>query len=876
MRLKESRPTLRTNRFASLLRRRPLLRALAFLFYSAILIMVGIWMHSTGLPGEVVKLGRELTNHPIRRLKATYKAEPEHLVIDIKQKHYQKIAYHRQRSLEKGYLFVSTDDYVPAEIRYKGKATKVKLRLKGDFIDHIQGDKWSFRVIVKGDDSLFGMKQFSIHHPNSRRFLHEWVYHKAMRREGVIALRYDFITVSVNGKDLGVYAIEEHFEKRLLENNDRREGPIVRFDESLMWEAIRRRSSFKERIQLTGTYFASDVDGFQTGRWMATPAGREIYVKAMHLLEAFRRGEMSTSEVFDIEKLATFYAISDVLGAPHGTAWHNVRFYHNPVTSRLEPIAFDGNPGKPIAVLSALRDGVIHPRHSERQTKSNPDYYGTLFRDERFYRAYIAELDRLSQAGWLDDLLKENDTEIERNMTILHTEFPENEFSPAVYYRNQRYVRGVLEPPRALNCYVRRISDTELQLDMSAVKWLPVEVLEVKSGNESLLRPDDLVIPGHDSSGPVAYQSVVLRRDGDAPWTEELINSIVVNHRILGAGRLSVQEAYKWSYLDLDALTKEVMRRAENVSDFEFLRRDDLAQHIVADPGDWMIDKTMVIPPGYTFVAGPGVRFNLSNGAMILSRSPLHFVGEPGHPVLVHSSNSDGQGMIVVGAGSKSILKHVVFDNLSNPTEKGWGVTGAVTFHESDVEILNTHFLANRCEDALNTIRCKFMIDGALFRGTQSDAFDSDFCQGSIANTRFEKIGNDGIDVSGSIIEVSGVDIIDAGDKGLSAGERSTMTATRVNMTNNGVAVASKDMSHVDISASSITGSKLALTAYQKKPEFGAASVKATGLKLKDVETKFLIEEGSSVQLDGRDVPPNHKDVKELMYGVEYGKASKR
>ncbi|NJM95793.1 MAG: hypothetical protein HC792_06715 [Acaryochloridaceae cyanobacterium CSU_5_19] len=36
-------------------------------------------------------------------------------------------------------------------------------------------------------------------------------------REGLPALRYEFVNVIQNGKDMGIYALEEHFEKRLIE-----------------------------------------------------------------------------------------------------------------------------------------------------------------------------------------------------------------------------------------------------------------------------------------------------------------------------------------------------------------------------------------------------------------------------------------------------------------------------------------------------------------------------------------------------------------------------------------------------------------------------------------------------------------------------------
>ena len=56
---------------------------------------------------------------------------------------------------------------------------------------------------------------------------------------------------------------------------------------------------------------------------------------------------------------------------------------------------------------------------------------------------------------------------------------------------------------------------------------------------------------------------------------------------------------------------------------------------------------------------------------------------------------------------------------------------------------------------------------------TQADAFDSDFCTGSIARCLFVNCGSDAIDVSGSVFEVADTRIEGTGDKGMSAGEDS-------------------------------------------------------------------------------------------------------
>src|SRR5690606_21660102 len=63
----------------------------------------------------------------------------------------------------------------------------------------------------------------------------EWLMLEAARREGLLAPRATFVNVTLNGANRGVYYLEEHFAKELLESQGRREGPIVRFNESTMW-----------------------------------------------------------------------------------------------------------------------------------------------------------------------------------------------------------------------------------------------------------------------------------------------------------------------------------------------------------------------------------------------------------------------------------------------------------------------------------------------------------------------------------------------------------------------------------------------------------------------------------------------------------------
>ena len=44
----------------------------------------------------------------------------------------------------------------------------------------------------------------------TRHHIVEWVGHALEDKEGLISLRYFFVEVTLNGDNLGVYAIEEH------------------------------------------------------------------------------------------------------------------------------------------------------------------------------------------------------------------------------------------------------------------------------------------------------------------------------------------------------------------------------------------------------------------------------------------------------------------------------------------------------------------------------------------------------------------------------------------------------------------------------------------------------------------------------------------
>jgi len=807
-------------------------------------------------------------------------ARSENITIDIKYEDYQKLANKREIAFIKKKLVTAEDDYVSATIRYKDRNVKVKLRLKGDNLDHLEGDKWSFRIKVSGDNTIFGMKIFSIHNPGTRNYIYEWIFHQALKREGVLSLRYKFINITLNGKDLGIYALEEHFEKRLIEYNKRREGPIVRFNEELYWdEKLQQEIPFNggrsiktsESINRNGAgeYLSSDITAFQTRKWLSDST-KHMYHKAVQLLESFRRGELKTNEVFDVHKLATFLALTDLMGAHHNASWAGQRFYYNPITSRLEPIGFDADSGTPIKSVCATLDMREIQIGSERKLAAKSplpyfNYFEMIFDDTVFFQEYIKSLERISDQEYLDKLLVEVNDELENNLNILYSEFPYFRYSKDVFYRNQKYIQTVLNPVKGLHAYFLKSFDNSLKLELGNIQSMPIEVLSVSYKDSVFEFFREIILPAKYPSNPVDYHNVSFIFPKDFAWSNTMISDLKVHYKILGTGRNRYERVFPWSYLDSDFVENDFMRKKPNAHNFKFLLIDEANKQIFVKSGKWNINQSLIIPKGYKVIAKEGTQLNLSNFSKILSYSSFEFMGTEEEPIIINSPDSTGQGVIVMNANRASLLENVVFENLSAPSQSGWELTGAVTFYEAPVSIYNCKFISNRAEDALNIVRSEFTIDKSSFIQAYSDAFDADFSKGSITNCFFINSKNDAVDVSGSVVDVHNIFINTAGDKGISLGENSQIRASNIKIQNAGIGIASKDQSELIGRDLDILDSKIGLAVYQKKSEFGPGAMTIKGLSMEKVSIPYYVEEQSTLIVNERIIESSEKNVNAIL-----------
>ena len=360
--------------------------------------------------------------------------------VTLNEKYFSKLEKKRNRALSKKVLETSDSDYVPAMVSYNGQNYKAEVRLKGDWTDHLKGIKWSFRVKLKGDKTILGMRKFSIHHPGTRGYLNEWLYQKAIKNENLIGLRYGFLEGAVHVKkenssefvnrEVGIYAIEETFDKRTIESNKRKESVILKYSEDLWWEGVKKSievgspsglhwNNFNKSVKYPITVFSESkvledsvmLNNFKMGKELLRRTGKTI----------------SISQAFDAKKLAMQNALMNLFGAVHGNAIINLRFYYNPITSKLEPIAFDGNSGTRIRKYE-------HFNLASRGAK-----------DTVYLKELAFALNKVSKPQYLNRLLSEQEEDLNNYTGTLKKEFDRELLAVQNFRYNQNIIRAELE-----------------------------------------------------------------------------------------------------------------------------------------------------------------------------------------------------------------------------------------------------------------------------------------------------------------------------------------------------------------------------------------------------------------------------------------------
>lgn len=773
-------------------------------------------------------LGDFISNYFSNSSKAN-NASYETLKITFNKNDFNKLEALRKKHLERGLIENDDDSYVDAELRHKNQKIKAKIRLKGHMTDHLQDKKWSFRVKTKKGDAFMGMKVFSLQHPGTRQYVYEWIYHQMMKDEGIMALNYDFVKVEVNGEDWGIYALEEHFAQELVHHNNRVKGPIVRFNPDLYW-VYRINELEKTKIDEPYSKFQSSfVEAYDRGNTFEDSTLVERYAYAVSLIEKVRRNEIKVAKAFDIEKLARFHAIIDLVGGHHSLDWSDVKYYYNIETNLLEPVAYES-----FSVSNTYQLGGAN-KFFTSDSSFNTNWHEILFSDPDFFVQYIKALHRISDKKWLDSFVKRNNSALENKLAILYKEFAYRKFKLDQYYTNQKNIKKILDCPRPLIPYVQSVSSNNITLSIGNADVYPYVITNVSFDSITIPVNTNALVHAQRINSPVLYASYSF-----AVPANHKINSdtkLIVSYHLLGSDKVLTSQV-----ISAPMGVNLPIENAIDISTADFVVAT--ANEIRVKPGKHMVQQTYFVPKNKSLKIDEGTQLDFVKNASIISYAPVHVLGNEENLVTFTSSDNTGGGLAILNAENESIFNFTQFLNLGYNK----ALPSALRFYQSNASINNCSF-SSIPNEAVRFTKGKLNIKNSYFGAVKGKAIATNFAEATIVSTEFNAVNQTAIDANASGLSLNTCRFNAIGKAAVLADQGSNCKAQKLTIINAVIAIEAKDNSKVNVNEIDLNDVQTAFKAHKKGDVFGPSEITVKGLKKVNVKTLTEAEKKSKITI---------------------------
>ena len=712
--------------------------------------------------------------------------------VFIKFDKLQKIYKDRELALRTG---VNKDAReVPCEIYSSDEIFKCNVRLKGDLNDHWRArDRMSLKFKIK-DGYILGMKRFSLQKARARQFPYDQIFHVLVRKLGGHSSDLqNFVRLKVNGEDWGVMNLEPDVDSRLLEVKGLKRLGVYRISNQEEWY-------FKSKYNGIDGYYPSDP------RINLSIRGSDkILRENMDYLNAYSAIKKALwdmdGSIFDRKMMINNLVLSLAWGGLHTLYNSNSYYTWNPYTLKLEPFLTDQEKWQNVELLLG--------------NFSLPYEYTILFTEKPIsHDEFVEALDDVSYLFTNFDLL------VEMNK-YKNTFFPND--------RDFEY-----EP---------------VSSNLNFINSNSTEIVELINAAPKVFIDDDEMMPETILADIEKFHQLDAYNDGlirvynltNLPMTFQIISEEASDYISDDVYELQPSSQTGVSFVEIQSgLSKLELKNIRVAARFQNHVRYAYVDEVLSSDN---VDKRVLINFGCTFYRGickivddiqlsqtamydsqveigEGVIFELTKNANILFLGGLDATGSVKAPISFHGENSGGI-YIRNAEKQKSSLVNVSFYNLGAVKTSKYSFTGTVNGYGGKFYLDNVQFKNCMAEDQLNIVHANIEIGAMKFDTALSDAFDCDFCNGEIDFLTFNKIGGDGLDVSGSDLVVQNIIASLVSDKAVSVGEQSKITLNQLEIKDVGTGIAVKDGSSALVREirNPVVEYDLSMT-YMKKPFF--------------------------------------------------------
>lgn len=793
----------------------------------------------------------------------------------------------------------TTFDETTGSINYLNKKVPVRIRLKGDRASHyIERDKSSYKITIRGDEKIMGIKKFSFIKPRMRNYIHEWLFHELAGEGDLIKLKYNFINLKFNGNNHGLYVLEEGFDKDLIERNKRRNGPIFSILEEF------DGNIFDSKLEIYNKNYWNKKENFQLSNY------------ARNRFRNFLDGKLDLKEVFDTEKWAWYFALADLTYTNHGLDPRNVKFFYNPVSSLFEPVPYDGH-----RFLRNYNKNLIDFDHSNAFEMSsecldasinfcNKFLYSFFYKKEGevnsdFYSKYASALYKITDGKFLSAFFNKRKNQINKINSAIYADyfFVDNvtydKFGPGIYYFSIEDIYNRADIlKKKIEIKINKISVTENN-----------ELILVENNEE----PNNLSLVVTE----LVCKNLKNKSDDTFIIKSDLNLNLKKNVRI--SKNNEQFKKLKCTYIKLKnkfnnkvytkkinfTLPTKIVQKSIEKKYLKYFYEENNNLYLINKKTT--IEEDIFIPSDFIVKIKSGEKITILNNAFIISESAWQAIGKTESIIISGQKNNFGGGLVIKNAKNDSEFYNTKFIYLSGvesralindkfeiqsyvltkynekkennylysmvslnknnyPYSHKYNLFGALNFYNTNIKINNCKFFRIDSEDAVNIISSNFLIENSFFEDINFDAIDVDFGKGIIKNSHFSNIRNDAVDLSGSDIYIEDLLLSNVGDKLVSAGENTYVNINKIKATNSYIGIASKDGSESIVKNIDFAEVKIPFASYQKKKSYNYGLLKIEEpINLNKYNMKSIKDLNSKIYINGKKIKKYEESVLKIV-----------
>ncbi len=804
------------------------------------------------------------------------------LKIDIRFKNLIELRKIRNEALAINVILSEKKKYFPAKIYFNNKEYRADIKLKGARTDHIYQDKqWSFKVKLKDNKFINGMKEFSITKFSSRQFPDSVFFSSYLKRYNFKTPNFFTFKIKFNGDNWGPMLIEEHYSKSYKETKSLRDIPIMTYSDGSSLEIISAYESIfnkdfpnhvEEFLGLINHKRKILTQAFNLKRYIKKNDINSFnlisFAKTIHEVSLTDKNKFENNfeKFLDVDQMALLIAHNLIWGEAHSLGDDNFRIYVDPFSEKIKYIPTDH-----------MADMVeVGDLNSVIQLLNSFHHFSLLLNNLELRKKYLNYLNLLEQ-----DLTYQN--QLINNICLKYIN----------YCKNRVKIENAKKNINFLKEYEIKIFQKNKKRIFDLSKFSPSEILSLKKTYNQFdyqdlsvrvfedgtleiynLTPFNIII---EEINVVDDYKILGKKCNNHNFKikkkiikslEEKFNkiSINLNNKFCIMQKVTIQTNSNNVRKNISTYVESSNYKSENYNTndpekilplFEIKNNE-----IIVNSGKIIIEEPIVIR-NKDFLIKKGVELVFKKKAYIyISEGNLKIMGTKNYPVTLKSFE-DIWGGIYVANSKKSFINYANIFNTDYFNHKNIMLTGGVNFYNSNIDIFNSNLISSKAEDSINFVNSNFNFNSTSISNTFSDGIDSDFSSGEIVQSKFENITGDGIDLSGSNILIKNTSLSLIGDKAISIGEKSNVKVQNLNISNSRYGIANKDESKLQGDSIKILNSTdYDILAFTKKPYYSYST-----LKLDDVEydiKKSLIQTGHQGKINNLNLNTQNIDVKSL------------